>query len=196
MSFLNGFSQCWLPSDTCSVNWDAWAAMGTFLAAYLALRIALGEQRRRREESLDRALGLTTLLVPEIDGWLEKIRTLMGHVERGHAIAILESFEPEGGDVLRVPRLVQQHLHRIHELDAPARALSIAVACAMDAHSMKSKVRAALRQGATDRDAVLGLFRRHLATAGGSLVQASDQMNQLIFSPPRKRTWWQKLLIG
>jgi len=196
MSFLNGFSQCWFPSDICQVNWDAWAAVGTFLAAYLALRIALGEQRRRRQESLDRALGMTTLLVEEIDDWLDNIRTLVHHVDKRHAVAIVESFEPEGGNILRVPPLIQKNLHRIHELDAPARELSIAVACVMDANRMKSKVRNAFKEGATDRDVVLDLFRSHLGTAGLSLVKASNQMNELIFSPPKKRSWWKWLLIG
>ncbi|MEN5271887.1 hypothetical protein [Stenotrophomonas lactitubi] len=196
MGMINGLSQCWWLSSTCGVNWDAWAAVGTFLAAFIALRIALSEQARRREEALDRALGLSTLLVPEIESWHVSIRGLVNHVGLDHAQAILESFEPEGGDVLRVPPMLRKHLHRIHELNAPARNLSMAVACAMSARQMESKVRAALRPDATDREEVLSLFLQHLGIAGGALVEASNEMNKRIFAPPVTRPWWWRLMLG
>lgn len=196
MGMVDGLSQCWWLSSTCEVNWDAWAAVGTFLAAFIALRIALAEQARRREEALDRALGLSTLLVPEIESWHVSIRGLVNDVRLGHAQAVLESFEPEGGDVLKVPPMLRKHLHRIHELNAPARNLSKAVACAMSARQMESKVRAALRANATDRGKVLSSFLHHLETAEDALLEASDEMNKRIFAPPATHSWWWRLMLG
>ncbi|HFF6004420.1 hypothetical protein [Stenotrophomonas maltophilia] len=37
MSMLDGVSQCWLLSETCVVNWDAWAAIGTVAAVFTAV---------------------------------------------------------------------------------------------------------------------------------------------------------------
>lgn len=37
MSMLDGMSQCWLLSETCAVNWDAWSAVGTCGAVVAAL---------------------------------------------------------------------------------------------------------------------------------------------------------------
>lgn len=37
MSMLDGMSQCWWLSQTCVVNWDAWAAVGTCAAVLVAL---------------------------------------------------------------------------------------------------------------------------------------------------------------
>lgn len=37
MSMLDGVSQCWLLSETCVVNWDAWAAIGTVAAVFAAI---------------------------------------------------------------------------------------------------------------------------------------------------------------
>lgn len=196
MSMLDGLSQCWWLSDTCSVNWDAWAAVGTFFAAFMALRISLAEQCRRRQEAMDRALGLSTLLEPDIEDWLKGIRLLVNHVNAEHAQAITESFDPEGGDVLRVPTAIRENLHRIHELDEPARELSIAVTCAVAAKKMEPRVREALREGALDREVVLDLFRRHLGEAGGALMKASNSLNERIFLAPKKRAWWKRILLG
>lgn len=37
MSMLDGVSQCWWLSETCVVNWDAWAAIGTVAAVFTAV---------------------------------------------------------------------------------------------------------------------------------------------------------------
>lgn len=37
MSMLDGVSQCWWLSTTCSVDWDAWSAVGTLSAVVVAL---------------------------------------------------------------------------------------------------------------------------------------------------------------
>lgn len=37
MSMLDGVSQCWWLSQTCEINWDAWAAVGTVAAVFAAV---------------------------------------------------------------------------------------------------------------------------------------------------------------
>lgn len=37
MSMLDGVSQCWWLSETCVVNWNAWAAIGTVAAVFTAV---------------------------------------------------------------------------------------------------------------------------------------------------------------
>jgi hypothetical protein len=196
MSMLEGVSQCWWLSERCVVDWEAWSAIGTFLAVYVALRIALSEQIRNREAAVQRALGLSALLVPDIERWRQNIRQLVHHVEKERAQAIMESFDPDGGDILRVPDSVRENLHRIHDLNEPARDLSVAVACANAARAMRSKVESALRPDANDRQEVLNLFRDHLGSAGAALTKASNEMNRLIFQAPKKRSRWRRLLFG
>lgn len=56
MSMFDGVSQCWVLSRTCVVNWNAWAALGawvasgaTFLAVLLPYRNALRREHFRAE---------------------------------------------------------------------------------------------------------------------------------------------------
>lgn len=55
MSIVDGVSQCWWLSPTCVVNWNAWAAIGTFAAAGAALLIAGAERRRRQADAKEAA---------------------------------------------------------------------------------------------------------------------------------------------
>ncbi|WP_313242069.1 hypothetical protein [Stenotrophomonas sp.] len=57
MSMLDGVSQCWWLSETCVVNWDAWAAVGTMLAVVVALGVGVLPEVNRRREGRARALG-------------------------------------------------------------------------------------------------------------------------------------------
>jgi hypothetical protein len=50
MSWIDGVSQCWWLSSNCTVWWEAWSAIGTFLAAGIALFIAGRDQRTRSAE--------------------------------------------------------------------------------------------------------------------------------------------------
>ncbi|HFK2915647.1 TPA: hypothetical protein ACGY79_000874 [Stenotrophomonas maltophilia] len=175
MSMLDGVSQCWWLGSKCLVDWDAWSAIGTFFAAFLALQISLREQRRRREEALERALGLSTLLEPDVQEWHERIRKLRHHIQHDHAQAINESFEAEGGDVLQAPASVRENLHRIHELHKAAQGLAVAVACAVAARKMKYQVRSALRPGAEDRILILNILDTHLEIADTHLEIADTE---------------------
>lgn len=53
MAMRHGLSQCWWLSSTCEVNWNAWAAIATAVAAVVALGVGLApiftarRQRRR-----------------------------------------------------------------------------------------------------------------------------------------------------
>ncbi|WP_143576657.1 hypothetical protein [Stenotrophomonas maltophilia] len=190
MSMLDGVSQCWWLSNKCFVDWEAWSAIGTFFAAFLALQISLREQRRRREEALERALGLSTLLEPDVQEWHERIRKLRSHIQHDHAQAINESFETEGGDVLQAPASVRENLHRIHELHKAAQGLAVAVACAVAARKMKYQVRSALRPGAEDRILILNILDTHLEIADTELEKALEEINARIFAGPKKRPWW------
>lgn len=190
MSMLDGVSQCWWLGSKCLVDWDAWSAIGTFFAAFLALQISLREQRRRREEALERALGLSTLLEPDVQEWHERIRKLRHHIQHDHAQAINESFQAEGGDVLQAPASVRENLHRIHELHKAAQGLAVAVACAVAARKMKCQVGSALRPGAKDRILILNILDTHLEIADTELEKALEEINARIFAGPKKRPWW------
>lgn len=37
MGMLDGVSQCWWLSETCAVNWEAWSAVGTVAAVFIAI---------------------------------------------------------------------------------------------------------------------------------------------------------------
>jgi hypothetical protein len=196
MSVLDGVSQCWSLSRSCGVDWEAWSAIGTFFAAFLALRISLNELRRRREEALERALGLSTLLEPDVNEWHMRIRALRNEIRLDHAQAIKESFDVEGGDVLQVPHSVRENLHRIHELHKAAQGLAVAVACAVAARKMKGRVIQALRPEATDRILVLKILDTHLGIADDELERVLEEINARIFAGPRKRQWWKPSFLA
>lgn len=51
MSMLDGVSQCWWLSETCVVNWDAWAAVGTVAAVFAAVFAPSIQQRLVRRKA-------------------------------------------------------------------------------------------------------------------------------------------------
>ncbi|WP_312681312.1 hypothetical protein [Stenotrophomonas chelatiphaga] len=67
------FVRCWPLGDKCEVNWDAWAALGTLLAVFVALQIANKDKVRRWAETDARAgVAYAKLLVP-IQEWTHNI---------------------------------------------------------------------------------------------------------------------------
>lgn len=57
MSVLDGVSQCWWLSETCAVNWDAWAAVGTVAAVFAAV-FAPSIQRRFARRKVNALFGM------------------------------------------------------------------------------------------------------------------------------------------
>ena len=58
MNWLNGVSECWLLSSTCSIHWEAWAAIGSLAAVLAALGIALSRYHQARKDALRRARAM------------------------------------------------------------------------------------------------------------------------------------------
>lgn len=51
MSVLDGMSQCWLLSKDCVVWWDAWAAIGTVSAVFVAILLPEIQRRLVRDKA-------------------------------------------------------------------------------------------------------------------------------------------------
>lgn len=57
MSMLEGVSQCWWLSETCTVNWEAWSALGTVAAVFAAV-FAPSIQRRLTRRKINALFGM------------------------------------------------------------------------------------------------------------------------------------------
>ncbi|MEJ6328610.1 hypothetical protein Q2B95_08075 [Stenotrophomonas maltophilia] len=57
MSMLDGVSQCWWLSERCTVNWDAWSAVGTVAAVFAAV-FAPSIQRRLARRKINALFGM------------------------------------------------------------------------------------------------------------------------------------------
>ncbi|HFJ9785499.1 hypothetical protein K7574_14850 [Stenotrophomonas maltophilia] len=58
MSMLDGVSQCWRLSETCAVNWEAWSAVGTVAAVFIAI-FAPSIQRMLARRKVNALFGMT-----------------------------------------------------------------------------------------------------------------------------------------
>ncbi|WP_414490760.1 hypothetical protein [Stenotrophomonas maltophilia] len=58
MSMLDGVSQCWWLSETCVVNWEAWSAVGTVAAVFIAI-FAPSIQRMLARRKVNALFGMT-----------------------------------------------------------------------------------------------------------------------------------------
>lgn len=95
MNFLRGFSQCWWPSPACHVQWEAWAAVGTWLAAIATfLAVLLPHLRQRAAERLRVELAVSEFVqeLHGILGQLEGMRVLIAdlavHVPGQHLVTL------------------------------------------------------------------------------------------------------------
>lgn len=64
MSIFNGVSQCWPLSTTCVVWWDAWAAVGAWVAAtvtFLAVLLPFRQGQKEKKQALEAAKREATL---------------------------------------------------------------------------------------------------------------------------------------
>lgn len=66
MSIIDGVSQCWWLSQSCVVDWDAWAAVATAAATALALALALKETIARQRKARHDALRSKIALYPHV----------------------------------------------------------------------------------------------------------------------------------
>lgn len=141
----------------------AWlSAFWTAAAVVVALGLALWDGRRRRADAADQALGVSVLLFTALVDWNNGIRRLAHHVKMQRKMAITESFHKEGGDVLKVPPVLEMHLERLHVLGPASVPLSQAVIGAMYAKRMEYAVREAVRDYQGDNVDVLEAFRIQL----------------------------------
>lgn len=64
MSIFNGVSQCWPLSTTCVVWWDAWAAVGAWVAAtvtFLAVLLPFRQGQKEKKQAVEAAKREATL---------------------------------------------------------------------------------------------------------------------------------------
>lgn len=157
-----------------SADAAAWAsAIGTVAAVFVALGLALAEGRRRRLDAADQARGVSVLLLTTLVDWQRAIHRLASYVKHQRGMAITESFDEEGGDILRVPPLLERHLEKIHVLGAAAAPLSQGVIGAMYAKRMEHAVREAVKNYTGENVDVLEAFRLQL-------VKVSSELNEAI----------------
>ena len=151
----------------------AWAsAIWTAAAVFVAMGLALAEGRRRRLDAADQARGVSVLLFTTLVDWHQAIHRLAHHVKMQRGMAITQSFDDEGGDVLRVPALLEKHLEKLHVLGAAAAPLSQGVIGAMYAKRMEYAVQEAVRNYTGDNVDVLEAFRLQLVRVSNDLSEA------------------------
>jgi hypothetical protein len=150
-----------------------WAsAVGTFAAVVVALVLAQAEGRRRRRDAVDQSRGMSVLLLTGLIDWQHKIRQLAHHVKLKRRMAITESFDVEGGDILRIPPMLEARLEKLHVLGSAAVPLSRAVMGAAAAKRMEWAVRDAVKNYTGDNVEVMDVFQSTLEKAAADLLVA------------------------
>lgn len=85
MSMLDGISQCWWLSETCKVDWTAWAAIATFFAAAVALFVGLAPMREARAARSRLAIAALKLLLAEATDQAFFLRIAIAYFSRADA---------------------------------------------------------------------------------------------------------------
>lgn len=133
----DGISQCWLVSEHCVIDWDAWSAIGTLLAVIAALRIANVDKVRRWAEADARAgVAYARLLVP-IQSWTDNI-SLYAHLLQTDASACLS--DAATAYSTQVPESVLQAAGDMRDLGPATESLVDAVLRMGEAASMQNDV--------------------------------------------------------
>lgn len=71
LEFLLGFTSCWLPSSRCTVNWNAWAAIGT-TAGVIAAIVGPWVLARHRKKKRTAVFGMI---------WIQRLSQLQVSIE-------------------------------------------------------------------------------------------------------------------
>ncbi len=99
----SGFSQCWLLSETCEINWDAWAAFGTLAAVVVALRIANKDKLRRWDEADARMAVAFSRVVTPMRQWVDSFQPYAQRLYKPDLAVAVEVYK---ADVMRCPPAV------------------------------------------------------------------------------------------
>lgn len=97
MSMLDGVSQCWVLSETCVVNWNAWAALGTVAAVFSAVFAPSIQRRFVRKRA--NALFFFAHLGPVVE-----TMTFLQDLNGVHPAGSDSAFEPAFLDALRASK--------------------------------------------------------------------------------------------
>ncbi|MCW0370899.1 hypothetical protein [Xanthomonas sacchari] len=129
MSLFDGASECWWLSKSCVVNWDAWSAVGTLLAVFVAVRTSANEARRRREDQDARAMWLRLELVHPVATWQSDLYRLKRSIEKTRYFAVVQALtaETEDRQPISIPGAVAVSGTRLHELGGASKSLAEAV---------------------------------------------------------------------
>ncbi|WP_159095108.1 hypothetical protein [Stenotrophomonas sp. ZAC14A_NAIMI4_1] len=127
MGIIDGISECWWISQSCVVDWDAWAAIATAAATMLALTLALKETRARRRKARHDALRSKIALYPHVHEAQAAV-TALGAVIGPDIQVILPNIEYEIRRVQAAMDAIRSTGPQLEENDALllARATSLA----------------------------------------------------------------------
>ncbi|QNH11190.1 hypothetical protein HEP75_00608 [Xanthomonas sp. SI] len=190
MGMLDGVSECWWLSTTCVVNWDAWAAIGTVAAVWVALMASGAEWRRLRRERKERAMWLREELRQPVHRWHVAAAGALGLVKLGqdHNLQQLLTKENDLRYPLHVPEAVVTLRPSLHDMGGLGIKLARAVGLAR--RLQQCDILGVLRQQYNkDRDAasVRIEFREDLSSLVAILV-VLDAALQLPESKSARRT--------
>ncbi|MDR6674732.1 hypothetical protein [Xanthomonas sp. 1678] len=123
---------------------------------------------------------MLVLLFTTVVDWEKSLTKLAKLTEKRRAMAVLESFEEEGGDALRTPLTLDRYLERIHVVGPAAAPLSKAVISATFARRMEAEVREAFATPGAKSEQVLENFQMFVSVAADQLGIAIGQMGDYL----------------
>lgn len=190
MAILEGVSECWMLGETCVVNWDAWAAIGTVSAVVVSLVLAGSQVRKEKAAQRSRARWVALELRQVLAAW-------RGRVTYAHRLDGADLFFLLNNEDFRDPTVVPQELiafyDQLHELGDDAAPIADAIWIARQLNRMP--IQEALR-GDIESDYVSGAielqFRAGLDSLRKYLLNAEENVSAitgLSAADPEKNTF-------
>ncbi len=124
MGWMDGLSQCWLLSATCSVDWAAWSAVGTVGAVVVSLVLARNQGRKEKNAQRSRARWVALELRQVLAAW----RIRVTHAHRANGADLFSLLDGDGyQDPTAVPEDLRTFYDQLHVLGDDAAPIADAI---------------------------------------------------------------------
>lgn len=175
MSILDGVSQCWWLSSTCSVDWDAVSAVGTVAAVAVALVVAGAQGRKEKRAQRSRARWVALELRKSIAVWNRRVQAAKAVDD----VALYFRLGDDNVDPTVIPKEFDDLRSSLHELGDDLAPLADAIWVARQMSNMP--IEEALKGNFEDQaeaELVVKRFRKHLVALSHHTQKALAQVSK------------------
>lgn len=176
MSMLEGVSQCWWLSSTCSFDWDAVSAVGTVAAVAVALILAGAQGRKEKRDQRSRARWVALELRKSIAVWNRRVQA----ANTADDVALYFRLGDDNVDPTVIPKELDDLRSSLHELGDDLAPLADAIWVARQMSNMP--IEEALKGNFEDQaeaEKVVDRFRKYLAALSCHTQRALTQVSKV-----------------